>query len=101
MRSQIPSHLELQKLTTHSYIHSFYKRGRLLGRASLCVFDLSFFTDLDLAAMQALKEIRRCLTPDEGTFIMVDPFRQKGETLEAYRKRASEVTPSRDAPDGF
>ena len=24
---------------------------------------------------------------------MVDPFRQKGETLEAYRKRASEVLP--------
>ncbi len=33
------------------------------------------------ALVQALKEIRRCLTPQDGTFIMVDPFRRKGETL--------------------
>ena len=29
--------------------------------------------------------------PNEGTFIMVDPFRRQGESLEAYRRRASEV----------
>ena len=40
---------------------------------------------------QALKEIHRILVPDTGIFIMVDPFRRKGESLEAYRRRASEV----------
>ena len=41
--------------------------------------------------LQALKEIHRCLVPGSGVFVMVDPFRREGETLEAYRRRASEV----------
>lgn len=41
--------------------------------------------------MQAMKEIKRVLAQD-GVFIMVDPFRKEGESLAAYRQRATDVS---------
>lgn len=41
--------------------------------------------------LQALKEIHRCLSPSDGVFLMVDPFRRKGETVEEYRQRSHQV----------
>jgi len=54
----------------------------------IAAFALHHLTSED--KQETLKEIKRCLTAD-GVFLMVDPMRRKGETLKAYRQRATEV----------